>query len=542
LKDIWAKITAKVSKKKLIIIAVVVILLVALGYYITEKKSSSQDTQQQMKTATVTKGNIEDTVTGSGTIEAITRKEVDSECTGTISKLYVTQGQEVEKGALLMTFDNDSYDSQVQAAQLNLQQAKSQLADLQEDKRNLTIYATASGAVGDSLPTVGEKVNSGAFTTITDQTHMQASASFNLGADTNINVGQEAELFIDDYLTSMKGTVSSVSTVAGASGNRICNVLITVSNPGRLTSGTTVTKVTVAASNRSVTAISSTTLEWPPAVTVQAKTAGTLEKLNVNPGEWVNKGDVLAILQSSDLDDEISDQLISIKQKQLSLDQQNTEMEKRTLYAPISGTVLAVNVTEGQEVTDNTSDLVTISCLSTLEVTVPVDELDILKVKMGQTARITSDAVSGKTFTAKVTEIAGEGTVTSGVSTFDVVLTLDDPGDLKAGMNVNAEILIESKSDVLTLPLAAITERGNKKYVKLHGNDSKTTLTEVEVGLSTENAVEITSGLKEGDVVVYNSPVTTAETVTSTEQQQQRRQGGGMMGGGGQGGPPGGGM
>lgn len=152
MKDIWAKITAKTGKKYLFILAAAIVLLAVLGYTIANKNNNAQQAMQQMKTITVAKGNIEDTISGSGTIEAIDRKEIASECTGTISKLYVTEGQQVEKGDLLMTFDNDSYDTQVQSARLNLQQAQAQLASLQKDKNNLKIVATASGILGDSFP------------------------------------------------------------------------------------------------------------------------------------------------------------------------------------------------------------------------------------------------------------------------------------------------------------------------------------------------------------------------------------------------------
>jgi HlyD family secretion protein len=384
--------------------------------------------------------------------------------------------------------------------------------------------------LGTSLPSVGDNVGKGSsFSTITDQTHMQARASFNISADSAIYVGQTASLFVADYLQSMSGTVTSASYYTAQNGNKICNVLITIDNPGRLTAGTAVT-ATIQTSVGTYSAISSTTLEWPNASNVQVKTAGTVKNLYVTANEWVEKGQLLAELESSDLNKQISDQIITIKQKQLSLNQQSDEMDKRTLYAPISGTVIDVSVTEGEEVTDNQAALVTISCLDTLQVTIPVDELDILKVKVGQTAKITSSAISGKTFTASVTKIAGEGKTTDGVSTFDVLLQLEDPGDLMAGMNVNAEIIIASKNDVLLLPIAAIQEQGGKKYVQLQtGKDTVTKLTEVEVGLSTATQVELTSGIKEGDVVIYNAPVATAATSTTTTKQQQ----GGMMGAGG---------
>ncbi len=538
MKKIWAAIVAKAGRKRLIIAAVAIVLLAALWYSAAENKNSTADALQTMKSVAVVKGNIEETISGSGTIEAIDRKEIASECTGTISKLYVSEGQQVQKGDLLMTFDNDNFDSQVQSARLNLQQAQQEMASLQQDKKNLKIVATASGVLGDSLPAVGDNVGKGSsFSTITDQTHMQARASFNLGTELNISTGQEADLFVADYLTGIKGTVTSVSTINAAGGNRICDVLITVSNPGRLTSGTTVTKVEVPTTGRTIAAIQGTTLEWPSAANVQAKSAGTVAKLYVTANQWVEQGQILAELESSDLDEQISNQRIAIQQKQLSLAQQNRELEKRTLYAPIAGTVVAVNVTEGEEVTDNQSNLVTISCLNTLQVTIPVDELDILNVKTGQSARVSSDAIKGKVFTAKVTEIAGEGTVSSGVSTFDVLLLLDDPGALKAGMNVNAEILLAAKEDVLLLPLDAITEQGDKKFVKIRSSNGEEKRTEVKVGIVTSTTAEIKAGLQEGDNVVYNALQATAKTSSSITQQRQQ---GGMMGGSGgrTGGPP----
>lgn len=538
MKNIWATIVAKAGRKGLIIAAVAIVLLAALWYAAAENKNSTADALQTMKSVAVVKGNIEETISGSGTIEAIDRKEIASECTGTISKLYVSEGQQVQKGDLLMTFDNDNFDSQVQSARLNLQQAQQELASLQQDKKNLKIVATASGVLGDSLPAVGDNVGKGSsFSTITDQTHMQARASFNLGTELNISTGQEADLFVADYLTGIKGTVTSVSTINAAGGNRICDVLITVSNPGRLTSGTTVTKVEVPTTGRTIAAIQGTTLEWPSAANVQAKSAGTVAKLYVTANQWVEQGQILAELESSDLDEQISNQRIAIQQKQLSLAQQNRELEKRTLYAPIAGTVVAVNVTEGEEVTDNQSNLVTISCLNTLQVTIPVDELDILNVKTGQSARVSSDAIKGQVFTAKVTEIAGEGTVSSGVSTFDVLLLLDDPGALKAGMNVNAEILLAAKEDVLLLPLDAITEQGDKKFVKIRSSNGEEKRTEVKVGIVTSTTAEIKAGLQEGDNVVYNALQATAKTSSSITQQRQQ---GGMMGGSGgrTGGPP----
>ena len=74
-----------------------------------------------------------------------------------------------------------------------------------------------------------------------------------------------------------------------------------------------------------------------------------------------------------------------------------------------------------------------------------VDELEISKIELGQTANITADALPDETFTGEVTKIANEGTSQNGVTTYKVELTISEPGNLISGMNVNAEIIVRVK-------------------------------------------------------------------------------------------------
>lgn len=528
------KVRNKINRKYLIIMGIAVLIIIAWIIYISQFNHQKAEATWETETVELTRGNIRETISGSGTIEAISRKEIASECTGTINTIYVSEGQEVEKGDLLMTFDNDSYDSSVKSAELNLQQAKAELASLNRDKANLKIYAPSSGMLGSSLPAVGDNLGKGAaFSAITDKTHMQVQASFNLNSSSSISKGQKASLFIADYLQSIEGTVANVSSVEYQGGQKISNVLISIANPGRLVEGTGVT-VSIQTPEGTFSAAEDAALRWPSASTAQVKTAGTIKHIYVTADEWVEKGQLLAELESSDLGEQISNQIISIQKQELSLDQQRDELEKRTLYAPIAGMVVDVSVTEGEEVTENKAALISISCLSTLQVTIPVDELDILKVEKGQKAIISSSAISDQIFTAQVADIAAEGSSNAGVSTFDVLLQLDNPGALKAGMNVNAEIIVVSKQDVLVLPMAAIKEQAGKKWVQLQAGNGQKSLREVELGLITGTQAEIISGVKEGDIVIYDHPAAAASTPDSSANQSPPP---GIMMGPGAGGP-----
>ena len=131
---------------------IAVLIIIAWIIYISQFNHQKAEATWETETVELTRGNIRETISGSGTIEAISRKEIASECTGTINTIYVSEGQEVEKGDLLMTFDNDSYDSSVKSAELNLQQAKAELASLNRDKANLKIYAPSSGCWAAACP------------------------------------------------------------------------------------------------------------------------------------------------------------------------------------------------------------------------------------------------------------------------------------------------------------------------------------------------------------------------------------------------------
>jgi HlyD family secretion protein len=267
LNQLGEKVRNKINRKYLIIMGIAVLIIIAWIIYISQFNHQKAEATWETETVELTRGNIRETISGSGTIEAISRKEIASECTGTINTIYVSEGQEVEKGDLLMTFDNDSYDSSVKSAELNLQQAKAELASLNRDKANLKIYAPSSGMLGSSLPAVGDNLGKGAaFSAITDKTHMQVQASFNLNSSSSISKGQKASLFIADYLQSIEGTVANVSSVEYQGGQKISNVLISIANPGRLVEGTGVT-VSIQTPEGTFSAAEDAALRWPSAST-----------------------------------------------------------------------------------------------------------------------------------------------------------------------------------------------------------------------------------------------------------------------------------
>jgi RND family efflux transporter MFP subunit len=203
-----------------------------------------------------------------------------------------------------------------------------------------------------------------------------------------------------------------------------------------------------------------------------------------------------------------------------------------SITAPFSGTITALDVEEGDNVTPE-KVVAHLTDYKSLQTVISVDELDVSKVKVGQTASIIANAYPEEDFSGKVTDIAREGTYENGVSTFSVTITIDQPKSLKVGMSVEASILVESKENALLLPIEAVRKQGDRKYVFVpqESEDAVTTVRkEVKTGLANESYIEITEGLEEGEIVQLPA-------ITTSSQQQGRNENmfmpGGMMPGGG---------
>jgi HlyD family secretion protein len=208
----------------------------------------------------------------------------------------------------------------------------------------------------------------------------------------------------------------------------------------------------------------------------------------------------------------------SVAQNEASLKQLEEQLSYTTVTSPIDGVVLSRDVQVG----DAVSSILVLGSTATLVMTLgdthevyvkgKVDESDIAKVYMGQAARIKVQSFPGRTFTGRVTKIAPLGVEKDNVTTFEVQISIDNPGspehpsgELKANMTANAEIVLEEHKNVLTIPEQAVLydkDRNATVWVPdEHGKDGHRVLP-IKVGLSNGSRIEVTSGLKNGDTVV----------------------------------------
>ena len=201
-----------------------------------------------------------------------------------------------------------------------------------------------------------------------------------------------------------------------------------------------------------------------------------------------------------------------VMQSKASLNQYEEQLGYTTIVAPMDGVILSRDV----EIGDAVSSILVLGSTATLVMTEgdinevyvqgKVDEADIAHVYMSQPARIKVESFRDRVFQGKVTKIAPLGVEKDNVTTFEVRVSIDNPGgELKANMTANAEILLDEHKGVLTVPENAVIYDGQKSAsVEVPDKKQKEgkRKVSVKVGLSNGSVTEIVSGLKEGEQVV----------------------------------------
>ncbi len=201
-----------------------------------------------------------------------------------------------------------------------------------------------------------------------------------------------------------------------------------------------------------------------------------------------------------------------VAQDRANLKQLEEQLNYTDIVSPIDGIVLSRDVQLGDAVSSilvlgsSATLVMTLGDTSEVYVKGKVDESDIGKVYLGQPARIKVESFKDKSFTGKVTKISPMGVEKDNVTTFEVRVSIQNPGgELKAEMTANAEIILEEHKNVLQIPEGAIMyDKDKKASVEIpnpKGKDGKDKIA-VNIGISNGAKTELLSGLKEGDQVV----------------------------------------
>ena len=303
-------------------------------------------------------------------------------------------------------------------------------------------------------------------------------------------------------------------------------------------------------------------------VEIKSKVAGQVQKVFVDAGDKVKKGQLLLQLDPTDYERDVAKceadvaaAKNALEFSQLSLDRRQKGLEARGvaqmdvdtaaadvkakkvavqtatvaynaasdrlrythIVAPMDGTVTERGIQPGEVVTPGVQAtfegkaLLTVADLSTLIVKADLNQIDVAKVKLGQKVTVTLDALPGKTYDAEITKIAPASILPKDkqVDVFPVEATLTKAdAAIKPGMTADVRIHIEKKEHVLALPIEAVVKENGKQFVSkvvpAANGKQKTDKIEVTVGARNDREIEIASGIKEGDKVLIK-PASSAE-------------------------------
>jgi len=527
--------------KKVTAIVIIVLLVAAYGIYRSTQQpdTASQSTAQ----AEAIKGPIEVTVTGTGTITPVTSEEIGPKAAGTLKKIYVKNGDRVKKGDVLMEITNDSLNLQMQTARLDMEKAGIDLADSSSQLVSDTLTASFSGRVVNLEVKAGDDVSKNAvLATLQDDSQLVFDMPVDNNTAQKVALNQQVEVFLPDRDETVNGRVTfkSNQSVSGYSGQNRAYLKVAVAATGSLAPNMKAFGV-VTVGGKQVDALAVSTLQWMGQTQIKAPLAGKLTGIYVQEGQAVKKGQKLFAFDDNSVRNQQKTQQVAYEQAQLNMQDLADQVNELVVKAPVDGVVSGLEAKEGDDIgtsgtsgtsskstssqstsgsstsssttsssTGSTTSLGKIINNTQMEVSFPVDEVDIAKVKIDQNANISVDALPDQVFQGKVTEIAEEGTVTNNVSSFEVTILLDNQESLlKSGMTANVTIVVAKKDNVVLIPIEALQERGKRKFVidptqpvQAQGQGQRQNMKPVTVGLTNESYAEIVEGLKEGDKVL----------------------------------------
>ena len=453
--------------------------------------------------------DVSNSLSGTGTLNPANTYTVKSLVDGKVLTADFEEGDTVEEGTILYTIDSSDASTNLEKAEIALQQAQRSY-DKTVDRQ--FVHAEVDGTVSSLKVAKGDEVSSGQeVAVIRDSSKMMLSLQFPAADAANFSVGQSADVVLDGTFESLKGTITAVTgTDELSTGNLLVRtVTIRVNNAGGLTTAQAAT-----ANVNGVSSIASATFAYQAERTLTAPAAGTVSSINVQEGDDVTKGDILIELSGDDLTESIQSASESLRSAEISMQNQQDNMSNYTITSPISGTIIEKNAQQGEALTSG-STLCVIYDLNYLEMVINVDELQISSLSVGQKVQLTADAVTDKTYVGTVTRVSMKGSSSGGTTTYPITIRIDETDGLRPGMNANAEIVVAEASNALVVPNAAVIRGGYVLVTKKSPSAANAVAdmdapegyayVKVETGVSDDSYTQIKSGLQEDDTVAYDT-------------------------------------
>lgn len=461
--------------KRLIALAVIAAIVGGTGFgmwYLVfrEDKSASQPLTDMAGINT-----IQSVVQGYGNAVPKESAAITLNAAGTVQEVYVSVGQTVYAGDPLYTIDS-------QTARDNLQKAQEEMNKLLEEANNLTVRAPFAGKlmeVQEFQPEQEVSVGTKIATLVNDR-KLKLSLYFSYAYENDIRTGQSVQVTIPAVMQAFDGRVEKINKVSYISpeGGVYFEAVIVFDNPGTLSEKMDASAVLTTGDGADIYPYQNGQTQFYETRDVLTKAGGPI----IGQGNLLNyanvgEGEALLYLGSDTIDEKIRTQ-------QEVLDKATEAMGNFNAVAPIDGQVFSCTLEPGQNVKEGDT-VITISNTTTMVVDIQVDSRNIGFIQAGMTMELTDDY--GNPVMGTVTNVAMQGEVGTGTTTYPVTLEVDNSGGtIYNGSWLNYKLVTAESVDCVTVPNQCI-----KRVNDTEGNPQ--TVVFIQVDSKPDNAVEVDS-------------------------------------------------
>ncbi|MBI5135486.1 efflux RND transporter periplasmic adaptor subunit [Candidatus Uhrbacteria bacterium] len=555
------------SKRWVLLVAA---LAVAGGGWVWRRSNSSADIGPQYVLATVEKGSVVVSISGSGQVSASNQVDVKPTVGGTIRSLPIKQGASVGAGTTLAVLDSTSAQKAVRDARTNLQSAQLALEKLKQPVDTLTLLqaqnsidqayqdkeqaqTTIAKAYDDGFAAIAE-----AFTDLpsvmsnlqkilygNDLSPTQWNTDYYMSSanefdsritkyrDQAIAAYQKSRSSYDANFIAYKGTSRSSDRVAiqalidqthytaqlaGEAIKELNNFILfykdTVTTNGRKPVAIADTHITTLNTDTNTISQHQSSL-----LTVRQTIANnTNTATNIVRSIAEKKANLAKLTSGADALD-IRSQELAITQRQNALTDALEQLSDYTIRSPIAGIAASVPVQVG----DSAGASTVIATMTTAQklADISLSEVDVARVATGQAATLTFDAIPALTVSGSVAKVDTLATISQGVTTYHVQIVFDTQDQrIKHGMSVSASIIVDVKNDTIIVPLGAVKTQGDVSVVQRVDNVNTAVAEEVDrnrpVALTSAiESVPVQLGLANDTIVEVTGGLTAGDVIVT---------------------------
>ena len=515
----------KNSKKRRRLVRRIIALaaVIAVGAGLVKFLGRGGETESTVVTNEVQWGGITSTVEGSGLTRARNSQTITVATAGTVSEVFVTEGQQVSAGDPLYVIDSQAASDAVTKAKSNVEGYEKQLRALEKDIAGLNLAPSYAGKLTDVVKlNPGDEISKGEkVATLSDDTRMRLQQYYSYAYAGKIHAGQKVEVSIPALMSVLTGTVEKVNMVNRITpeGSQLFEADILVDNGGTLTKDMAAS-ASVTVDGETIYPYEAGVLDYYRTGDLKSTVSGTVISSDLVDYLQVRAGQVVLRIDGEDSENEIFDLQQSLEEAQKSLEEAQKNLDNCSALVPIDGTVMGLAIQTGDEVQANTA-VITIADTSTIMIDADVDERHISYVKAGMMVDIDQ---WGSMFQGVVESVSLNSKAENGVASYPMTISVDNyDGTLMTGSYINYSLVASQNDNCLVLPIQCVKsvqldDGSSADVVFVQSDDRPENAIDlsmtvdgvpesgywpvpVEIGIADDFNVEIRSGVQEGDVV-----------------------------------------